>query len=67
MSEKETNNYETIAVIKKRLELLVGAKFKPKDSIMEASRKIDDLRDKYGEEEDGYNSVEIIRKWRKEH
>jgi protoheme ferro-lyase len=59
--------YDTLELIRKRIELLVGARLKPQDSIKTASQKIDKLREKYGDVEDGYNSVKIIRKWRDRH
>jgi len=64
MSEKSTLAYETVNLIKKRLGLLLGARLKDKDSIDIASKRIDTLREKYGDVEDGYDSVEVIRKWR---
>jgi hypothetical protein len=64
MAEKSALAYETVELIKKRLGLLVGARLKDKDSMNAASKKIDTLREKYGEIEDGYNSIEVIRKWR---
>jgi hypothetical protein len=64
MAEKSTLTYETVELIKKRLGLLVGARLKDKDSMNTASKKIDTLREKYGEIEAGYNSIEVIRKWR---
>jgi len=64
MSEKNTLAYETVDLIKKRLGLLLGARLKDKDSIDIASKRIDTLREKYGDVEDGYDSVEVIRKWR---
>ena len=64
MAEKSALAYETVELIKKRLGLLVGARLKDKDSMNAASKKIDTLREKYGEIEDGYNSTEVIRKWR---
>jgi hypothetical protein len=64
MSEKNTLAYETVDLIKKRLGLLLGARLKDKDSMDIASKRIDTLREKYGDVEDGYDSVEVIRKWR---
>jgi hypothetical protein len=64
MSGKSTLAYETVDLIKKRLGLLLGARLKDKDSMNTASKKIDTLREKYGDVEDGYGSVEVIRKWR---
>ncbi|MCK4596008.1 hypothetical protein KAT73_04435 [candidate division WOR-3 bacterium] len=61
---KTISGYETIDMIKKRLELLMGAKLRPKKRISDASHKIDELREKYGDIEKGYNSVKIIRRWR---
>ncbi len=64
MSKKSTLAFETVDLIKKRLGLLLGARLKDKNSISTASKKIDSLREKYGDVEDGYDSVGVIRKWR---
>jgi len=73
MSKKSTLAFETVDLIKKGLCLLLGARLKDKDSISSASKKIDSLREKYGDIEDWYDSVElsgsgeriVIKIWKK--
>lgn len=53
---------ENLQLIQKRAEYLIGGKIRNQKRILEASCNIDKLRRKVS----GYNSVEIIRKFRGE-
>ena len=47
-----------------KLEEFLKMKLKDRDAMLRASKKIDEIREKYGKVEKGFDSVEIIRKMR---
>lgn len=51
-------------LLEKRFYLLTDAKIEDKDRILKAVKKQDQIRKKYGKKERGWDSVNIIRKWR---
>lgn len=53
-------SFEHVDMMRKRIELLIGAKVHDRNKVLKASQGIDKLRRKVS----GLNSVEIIRKFR---
>ncbi len=47
-----------------KLEEFLKMRLKDREAMLRASKKIDEIREKYGKVEKGFNSVEIIRKMR---
>ena len=61
---KKVNKLDEIRIIEKRMELLIGARFRDKKRILDAIKKQDALCKKYEEKASEWNSVEIIRSFR---
>lgn len=47
-----------------KLEEFLKMRLKDREAMLRASKKIDEIREKYGKVEKDFNSVEIIRKMR---
>lgn len=60
---KKKSNLESLNLIQKRLEILVGGKIEDRAKMQKAAKSIDRLRRKVK----GWDSVEEIRKWRDKH
>jgi len=57
---KKKSNLESLNLIQKRLEILVGGKIEDRAKMQKAAKSIDRLRRKV----EGWDSVKEIRKWR---
>ncbi|HKJ69499.1 MAG TPA: hypothetical protein VKA68_16195 [bacterium] len=63
MDKKKSNKFDTLQVMEKRIEYLLGARLREKDRITRAVQTQDRLRQKYSVSEE-WQSTSEIRRWR---
>jgi len=61
---KSEQIYDTYALLKKRVKLLIGARWEDKVQMLAAIKEQNEIRDKLSKRLKGKKGVEIIRKWR---
>lgn len=61
---KSEQIYDTYALLKERVKLLIGARWEDKVQMLAAIKEQNEIRDKLSKRLKGKKGVEIIRKWR---
>jgi len=61
---KSEQIYDTYALLKERVKLLIGARWEDKVQMLAAIKEQNEIRDKLSKRLKGKEGVEIIRKWR---
>ncbi|MEW6481586.1 MAG: hypothetical protein AB1397_01025 [bacterium] len=56
--------YDHMKLIEKRFTILVGGRLRDKNKMIEAVKKQDELRERFGKPQEGFSSVSELRKWR---
>ncbi len=61
---KSEQIYDTHALLKERVKLLIGARWEDKVQMLAAIKEQNEIRDKLSKRLKGKEGAEIIRKWR---